>query len=616
MAGWDQGWMVDRSDDQIRIADTSVERTAGTGPRAGSLGRFLRAWRVHRARRRATSRFTVFSSLTRRIVFLNLVGLVALVTGILYLNQFREGLIDARVQSLLVQGEIIASAIVASANVDDNNTIIIDPERLLELQAGESLSVFDDPLESLEFPVNPERVAPILRRLITPTGTRARIYDPEGGLIIDSQALYARGAILRFDLPIAGDNDQPWWENLWQRGLLFIRRFDMPPYEEIGGANGLVLPEVRSAMAGDPASFVRVNEKGEMVVSVAVPIQRFRANLGVLLLSTQGGDIDAIIFNERLSILRVFLVAAGVMVILSLLLASTIAGPVRKLSDAADRVRYSVKARETLPSFNGRRDEIGHLATTLRGMTDALYNRMDAIESFAADVSHELKNPLTSLRSAVETLPRVTKEESRLRLLEVIEHDVRRLDRLISDISDASRLDAEMAREEAALIDLKPLIEAIVGIERELGVARNVSIKLVFLQSGEPGEGGAAFRLHGHESRLGQVFTNLLDNARSFSPEGSTIHVRVRRDEEWVIVDVEDEGPGLRPDMLERVFERFYTDRADQDGYGNNSGLGLSISRQIVDVHSGTIEATNRPGPDDQTPGGARFTVRLPAAEE
>ncbi len=607
--------MVDRSDDQIRIADTDVERTAGTGLRAGPLGRFLRAWRVRRARRRATSRFTVFSSLTRRIVFLNLVGLVALVTGILYLNQFREGLIDARVQSLLVQGEIIASAIVASANVDDNNTIIIDPERLLELQAGESLSVFDDPLESLEFPVNPERVAPILRRLITPTGTRARIYDPEGGLIIDSQALYARGAILRFDLPIAGDNDQSWWENLWQRGLLFIRRFDMPPYEEIGGANGLVLPEVRSAMAGDPASFVRVNEKGEMVVSVAVPIQRFRANLGVLLLSTQGGDIDAIIFNERLSILRVFLVAAGVMVILSLLLASTIAGPVRKLSDAADRVRYSVKARETLPSFNGRRDEIGHLATTLRGMTDALYNRMDAIESFAADVSHELKNPLTSLRSAVETLPRVTKEESRLRLLEVIEHDVRRLDRLISDISDASRLDAEMAREEAALIDLKPLIEAIVGVERELGAARNLSIKLAFLQSGEPRD-GAAFRLHGHESRLGQVFTNLLDNARSFSPEGSTIHVRVRRDEEWVIIDVEDEGPGLRSDMLERVFERFYTDRADQDGYGNNSGLGLSISRQIVDVHGGTIEAANRPGPDDRTPGGARFTVRLPAAVE
>lgn len=603
--------MVDRSDDHIRFADSEVRSDTASDLRTSPLGRFWRAWRVRRARRRGFTRFTVFSSLTRRIVILNLVGLVALVSGILYLNQFREGLIDARVQSLLVQGQIIAGAIVASANVDNDNTIVIDPERLLELQAGESLSVFDDPLESLEFPVNPERVAPILRRLITPTGTRARIYDPEGSLIIDSQALYARGAILRFDLPTATGNEPGWWDKIWQRGQLFLRRFDMPRYEEIGGANGMVLPEVRSAMAGEPASIVRVNDRGELVVSVSVPIQRFRANLGALLLSTQGGDIDAIIFNERMSILRVFLVAAGVMVVLSLLLASTIAGPVRKLSDAADRVRYSVKARETLPSFQGRRDEIGHLATTLRRMTDALYNRMDAIESFAADVSHELKNPLTSLRSAVETLPRVTREESRQRLLEVIEHDVMRLDRLISDISDASRLDAELAREDAAPIDLKPLMEAVVGVQRELGAKEGVSVKLAFVQSGDQG-----FMLNGHESRLGQVFTNLLDNARSFSPEGGTIQVRVRRDEDMLVVEIEDEGPGLRPDMLERVFERFYTDRAEQSGYGNNSGLGLSISRQIIEVHEGTIEASNRPGLDEDTPGGARFTVELPASTD
>ncbi|MFK7793007.1 MAG: stimulus-sensing domain-containing protein [Devosiaceae bacterium] len=606
--------MVDRSDEPVSfVQDHAMPGATRTAQSSGIFDRILRRWRVLRARRRAASRFTIFSSLTRRIVFLNLVGLVALVMGILYLNQFREGLIDARVQSLLVQGEIIASAIVASANVDDDNTIIIDPDRLLELQAGESLSAFDDPLESLEFPINPERVAPILRRLITPTGTRARIYDPEGGLIIDSQALYARGAILRFDLPTSNANQQPWWERAWQYGLLYMRRFDMPPYEEIGGANGMVLPEVRSAMAGDPASFVRVNERGEMVVSVAVPIQRFRANLGALLLSTQGGDIDEIIFNERMSILRVFLVAAAVMVVLSLLLAGTIAGPVRKLSAAADRVRYSVKARETLPSFQGRRDEIGHLATTLRGMTDALYNRMDAIESFAADVSHELKNPLTSLRSAVETLPRVTKEESRQRLLEVIEHDVRRLDRLISDISDASRLDAELAREDATLVDLKPMMEAVVGMQRELAAKRDVSVKLTFIQSGDDQADGKAFMLDGHESRLGQVFTNLIDNARSFSPQGGTVHVRVRREEHTVIVDVEDDGPGLRPDVLERVFERFYTDRADQDGYGNNSGLGLSISRQIVEVHEGTIEASNRTIAGSQEPAGARFTVHLPA---
>ena len=588
--------MADRSDDSVRLT--------GEAPPARSEGR-AGGWM--RARRHGRG-FNLFSSLTRRILFLNLAGLVALVLGILYLNQFREGLIDARVQSLMVQGEIIAGAIAASATVDDDSTIVIDPERLLQLRAGESLSAFDNTLGSLEFPINPERVAPILRRLVNPTGTRARIYDPEGGLILDSQALYARGAILRFDLPATNAPPPPFWQQWWQTAKLYVRRFDMPPYEEIGGGNGLVLPELRSAMAGQPASFVRVSAQGELVVSVAVPIQRFRANLGALLLSTQGGDIDAIIFNERMSILRVFLVAVAVMVVLSILMASTIAGPVRKLSDAADRVRHSVKARETLPSFAGRRDEIGHLAQTLRGMTDALYNRMDAIERFAADVSHELKNPLTSLRSAVETLPRVRSEESRRRLLEVIEHDVRRLDRLITDIAHASRLDAELARQDIAPVDLRALLEAVVGIQRELAQRDDMAIRLAFLQSG----GRRGFTVEGHESRLGQVFVNILDNARSFSPPGSTLQVRVRRERDVVVVEIEDEGPGIREDMRERIFERFYTDRAEQSGYGNNSGLGLSISRQIVEVHGGTIEAANRPGRDGASSGGARFTVRLP----
>ncbi|MEM6384107.1 MAG: sensor histidine kinase [Pseudomonadota bacterium] len=592
--------MAERSDDSLQIRSTQISGERSSARAFGWIGRARAEARARRARRG----FSVFSSLTRRILILNLVGLVALVSGILYLNQFREGLIDSRVQSLLVQGEIIAGAIAASASVDDDNTtIVIDPERLLQLQTGESLSVFDSSVAGLEFPINPERVAPLLRRLVGPTGTRARIYDLDGGLILDSEALYARTSILRFDLPSATAEQEPFWTDWWQRAKLFIRRFDMPPYEEIGAQNGLVLPELRSAMAGQPASLVRVSDQGELVVSVAIPIQRFRASLGALLLSTQGGDIDDILFNERMSILRVFLVAAAVMVVLSILLASTIAGPVRKLSDAAERVRHSVKARETLPSFEGRRDEIGHLALTLRKMTGALYNRIDAIERFAADVSHELKNPLTSLRSAVETLPRIHNEDSRKRLLDVIEHDVRRLDRLISDISDASRLDAELAREDSVPVDLKALLETVVGVQRELALRERVTIRLAFMQTGSPG----GFVLQGHESRLGQVFNNILDNARSFSPRAGTIFVRAHRDEANIIVDIDDEGPGLRQDMAERIFERFYTDRAEQSGYGNNSGLGLSISRQIVDAHNGSIEASNR---DDAE--GARFRVVLP----
>src|SRR6478752_4717557 len=259
-----------------------------------------------------------FSSLTRRIVILNLIGLAILVSGILYLNQFRAGLIDAKVQSLLTQGEIIAGALAASAGVDTDQ-VQLDPEKLLESEPGQASGGADD--DSLGFTIDPERAAPILRRLVKPTGS--------------------------------------------------------------------------------------VNDKGELVVSVAVPVQRLRAVLGVLLLSTRGGDIDNIVAAERWGIVRVSLFAAAVTVVLSMILANTIAGPVQRLASAAERVRHSVKARAEIPDFTDRTDEIGHLSGALRDMTQALYKRIDAIESFAADVAHELKNPLTSLRSATETLPLV-----------------------------------------------------------------------------------------------------------------------------------------------------------------------------------------------------------------
>ena len=395
-----------------------------------------------------------FSSLTRRIVFLNLAGLVALVFGVMYLSQFRAGLIDARVQSLLVQSEIIAGAIAASATVDNTDSITIDPERLLELQAGESYGPGEDSMSGIEFPINPERVAPVLRRLISPTKTRARIYDRDGVLILDSRNLYGRGDVLRFDLP-PPNAEKP---GLMERAFIALRRWfgrgDLPLYKELGPENGKGYPEVSQALQGLHASMVRVNDRGEVIVSVAVPVQRFRAVRGVLLLSTQGADIDDMVEAERLAIFKVFLIAAGVMTVLSMLLAGTIAGPVRRLADGAERVRRRIRNRVEIPDFTRRRDEIGHLSGALRDMTGALYTRIEAIESFAADVAHELRNPLTSLRSAVETLPMAKTDANRKRLLEVIEHDVRRLDRLISDISDASRLDAELQRQEAAPVDL------------------------------------------------------------------------------------------------------------------------------------------------------------------
>jgi two-component system sensor histidine kinase ChvG len=551
------------------------------------------------------------SSVTRRIVTLNVFGLLALSVGILYLSQFRAGLIDARVQSLLVQGQIIAGAIAASATVDTNSSATINADTLLNLQPGQSYDPTEDALYGIDFPINPERVAPILRRLISPTKTRARIYDRDGVLLVDSRNLFGRGDVLRFDLPPPTE-EKP---GIFERAFLGLRRWlgrgDLPLYRELNAENGKGYPEVAQALNGQDSSMVRINDLGDVIVSVAVPVQRFRAVRGALMLSTQGADIDDMVEAERLAILEVFLVAAGVMIVLSILLAGTIAEPVRRLASAAESVRRRTRSRVEIPDFTGRRDEIGHLSGAFRDMTNALYSRIEAIESFAADVAHELKNPLTSLRSAVETLPLAKNDDSRARLLNIIQHDVARLNRLISDISDASRLDAEMQRQEAAPVDFAKLLNTLVAVANEVKRDDGVKVTLRF-----EGGSGRAFLVPGHDSRLGQVVDNLIENARSFSPPEGTVRVTCRRLKSDIEILVDDDGPGVRPDATEKIFERFYTDRPHQ-GFGQNSGLGLSISKQIVEGHGGTVWVENRFGaPDaDGTPAvlGARFIVRLPA---
>jgi two-component system sensor histidine kinase ChvG len=581
-----------------------------------------------RLARAAQSRLS--SSLTRRIVVLNLGGLVALLGGFLYLNQFREGLIDARVQSLQTQGEIIAAAIAASATVD-TDAITIDPEKLLRLAPGESYSVEEGSQPSMEFSLNPERIGPLLRRLVSPTRTRARIYDRDGYLLLDSRSISGRSNILRFDLGPAGG--APGASGLLERWIDSVRRWtrrpELPLYEDIGAGNGKAYPEVASALSGGALSVVRANAKGETIISVAVPVQRFRSVRGALLLSTLGGDIDAILAQERWGIIRIFLVSAGVMLLLSLLFAGAIAEPMRRLAEAAERVRRGVKSRQEIPDFSQRQDEIGHLSGALRDMTTALYNRIEAIEHFAADVAHELKNPLTSLRSAVETLPIARDEAARNRLLTIIKHDVGRLDRLITDISDASRLDAELARADMAVVELAAVLRTVVGMAREVDRGDGVEVTLDIRPSGDARR---RWRILGHDSRLAQVFDNLIDNARSFSPPGAGVRVTLRAEPaigpgghmlDGYEIIVDDDGPGIPAHAFERIFERFYTDRPEQ-GFGQNSGLGLSISRQIVEAHNGRIRAMNRtraepegtdsPAADDEILG-ARFVLWLPAAK-
>ncbi len=551
----------------------------------------------------------LFSSLTRRIVFFNLAALFVLVGGILYLNQFREGLIDARVESLLTQGEIMAGAISASASVD-TNSITIDPQKLLELQAGQSITPVPND-EDLEFPINPERVAPVLRRLISPTRTRARLFDADANLLLDSRHLYSRGQVLRFDLPPI-ENETPgvieWLARIFNR---MLQPSGLPLYKEAPGGDGSIYPEVMNALTGVRGAVVRVTDSGALIVSVAVPVQRFRAVLGVLLLSTQAGDIDKIVHAERLAILRVFGVAALVNIVVSLLLSSTIATPLRRLSAAAIRVRRGAKEREEIPDFSARQDEIGNLSVALREMTTALYDRIDAIESFAADVSHELKNPLTSLRSAVETLPLARTDTSRQRLMDIIQHDVRRLDRLISDISDASRLDAELARSDAKPVDLEQLLSSMVEISRQIRSTKK-PVDITLIVDRKPGV-RAPFVVNGHDLRLGQVVTNLIENARSFVPEKEgRITVRLFRTKGRCVVQVDDNGPGIQIENVDRVFERFYTDRPEGESFGQNSGLGLSISRQIAEAHGGTLKAENIIDTASGQTLGARFTLSLP----
>ncbi len=553
--------------------------------------------------------------LIARIFVINLLGLVILAIGTLYFNQFRQSLIDARAQSLRTQAQIIAAAIAGSATADTGN-IVVNPDSLDE--GPDSLLEEGELPDGLDFPINPETAGPVLKRLLANTANRAQIIDTEGNLIVDSRHFFGNDTIETIPPATIPEVDS-WFEGLWRGISSRLFGEDYPVHRDYGIDNNGARAEVAAALNGANVSLVRLDDQAETIVIVTVPVQRFRAVLGALVLSNAGGEIDDVLRGERQVVLYTFGFATLVSLLLSSLLAATIANPIRKLSDAARKVRQGISKRVEIPDFTARKDEIGRLSASMRGMTTALYNRIDAIEAFAADVSHELKNPLTSLRSAVETLAYVKKDEQRERLIEIVKQDVKRMDRLITDISDASRLDAELARTEANPVDVSKLLGAIVSMSNEVAKPGVAEVVLHV----EPPKGGLlqtqAYMLPAQDSRLSQVFSNLIDNARSFTRPGSKVNVRLKRLDQHVEVRVEDSGPGIRVENLERVFERFYTDRPEQS-FGNNSGLGLAISRQIVDAHGGKIWAENRMGKPKANGEadvlGARFIVRLPVNEE
>ncbi len=527
------------------------------------------------------TRRRIMSPLTLRILVVNVVALAIPVAGLLYLGPYRDGLIDAELDALKTQTDIFAGALGEGA-------IRIETTGRQVLSAAHARDM--------------------IRRLTSAANVRARLFLTDGRLVADSRRLGGRGRLVRISA-LPPPDEMPTAQRMI---ALFDRMFDslqartdLDVYREAPQQSLTDYAETRLALAGEINGVARSDGEGGYVLSVAMPVQRYREVIGVVMLSKGGTEIQQSVRAVRFVVLEVFAGALVITVLLSLYLAGTIARPVRRLAEAAVQVRHGLGGTATeIPDMARRGDEIGDLSIALRDMTDALYKRMDAIGRFAADVSHEIKNPLTSLRSAVETAARLRDPEQQRKLMAIILDDVQRLDRLITDISDYSRLDAELGRENREPVRVADMLRTLADMHGAIGDDTPPRIVVDILKGGDAS-------VPGIESRLAQVFRNLIGNAVSFSPAGGTITVELIHEGRFAIVRVTDAGPGIPEGKLDAIFDRFYSERPAGEKFGTHSGLGLSISRQIVEAHGGSIEATNLQ--DAAGDGhGACFTVRLP----
>jgi len=536
--------------------------------------------KVKRARRNFFS--LKGSPLTRKIVMFNLIALIILAAGILYLNDTREGLVLQRADAMVGETQLISNVF----------------EARLSAEGDGQLS-----------PADTRVVTRTLEGLSLRNGVEVFVFDTSGhllGRVRGSDAKGPRGSLARDTQERTVITDS--LSRLWNGASSVVS-----PRTSEGNAS---LEEQLRAAVGptiEKGTMVEtgLDTAGGTVLSASTPIMRNGHAVGVVAMASPSGEIGALVRAERERVLQMFLVAILVSIGLSLVLASTIANPLADLAEAAElgrdrNARKMNPGRIRIPDLTARPDEIGRLSRALRGMVSALYNRIDGNEQFAADVAHEIKNPLASLQSAVGTLRMVKRDDQRERLLDVIEHDVRRLDRLVSDISNASRLDAELVKEEEEAFDLLVMLS---NLNQYLGEdARAKGIDYITDLPKGP------INIHGLEARLAQVFVNLITNAISFCEDGDAIRVWVRKRENRVLVVVEDTGPGIPDQALTKIFKRFYSQRPAEH-FGNNSGLGLAISKQIVEAHGGVIWAENiRPTDADITsdPLGARFVVGLP----
>lgn len=565
---------------------TNGDTPPETARRSGALGLLLSAFWSSRSRERGLSvrppRRRV-SALAGQIILLNFIAFLALMGGVWWVQSARDSLVSERISSLMAQAQIISAALARYAPKGE----------------GEDQDAATD--------VDELKATELLNLLVGPTGMRARIFGRDGATVQDTRFILARNQVQSRALPPPGQPDLVGEAERWfNRQVYSIMPGDEPPpfVDDEPRPNGKVFEEVKGVLdTGEPGSGRRINAEGNLIVSVAVPIKRLQFVMGVLMLSTEAGDIDDALRQEWLQLLLGGLIAMIVLAVASWIILSRITEPLRRLAQSADTVRRGGRRLDAIPNMSNRLDEIGDLSVSLRSMTAALYARMDAIEQFAADVAHEIKNPLTSVGSAVETLQRTNDDEKRRKLMAVIRDDVRRLDKLITDISDASRLDAELSRERTHNVDLAQLIGAIAQMFED--PEREGHPRIVLDVQAED------LIVRGLDGPLAQVFRNVIENAVSFSPKSGEIRIAAQAREGRAVITIDDQGPGIPEDNLEVIFRRFYTERPIEHGFGKNSGLGLSITRQILEVHNGRITASNLRDAAGKV-AGARFTIELP----
>lgn len=534
------------------------------------------------------------SPLLRRILLLNAVPPALLAVALLYLDQYQNGLLAAEVEALRTQARIYAGAIAeAATRPRDDRAVLV-----------------------------PEAARPLLRRLVEPSpNTQARLFDTTGLLVADSRVREGAGGAIVTE-PLPPPEPQGAFASaiggLYDLALALLPRTagrddmvvdvapDAPSFDWQPDLGPDRREELRLALEGGVRPYIRRTADNRLLVSVAEPARRSNQSVGIVLLTREARDVDARLMEIRLSVLALFGLALLLTVLASIYLASTIAAPILQLAHAAAAMREGEGRGGSVPnSLLERQDEIGVLARDLQNSARALWARIDANERFAADVAHELRNPLTSVRSAIETLRRIENPEQQRRLLAIIAEDAVRMDRLVTDIADSSRVDAELSRTIATPVDIAPILAALAELH---AATREDGDPTVELEA--PPEG---LVVRGVEHRLVQVFRNLLGNAQSFSPRNGRVRVRARPAGAMVEVTVEDEGPGIPESKLESIFERFYSERPSGERFGQHSGLGLSISRQIVEGLRGRISAENRRDASGAVTG-ARFIVRLPAA--